>query len=490
MVCMLVASVVMTFGSAMPGKEAHAQISQSDVSWGWKWRGAVSSSGDMPFWLHSNRFGELNRYSANTTYNISGSWKRTRESGISLASGGNILFQGSGQSVIRLREAYVQAGYGHFMLWAGRKREDFGLLHPELSMGTVDLSHNARPMPKITFATDGFQPVPGTRRVVYYDASLAHGWLEDTEYRYVDGVLLHQKHLYLRIFSEDAPVAPRAGLKHFAQWGGDSPIHGEAPVNLRAFRDVFISLASDSREIFEGGELQNRYQNHVGSYDFALMVNLGRYKMSISRQFILEDTPNARFGTPWDGMWGAWIELRPDSRTRWRADRPSDWRREHRPLIKAINYEHINTLDGLTRYPHRDRHQHVNYYNHRAYRGGWTYYGRAIGNPLLFGDRDHYGVVNNQIVGHHVGLMGYAGPVDWRFFSTYSRNYGAGRVHDFEGNWDIGLTDRKDQWSFMLETKTGMFHPSIEAAATLALDVGEAYARNFGVMISLWWRSR
>ncbi|MEX0679801.1 MAG: capsule assembly Wzi family protein [Balneolales bacterium] len=470
-----------------------------EITWGWQWRGAAGSAGDMPFWLHSNRFGALDRYSYNTTFNLFGSWRHTFDSGVRVSAGADLLFRGAGDAIIWFQEGYVQAGYGHFVLRAGRKREDFGLLHPELTMGTVDLSHNARPMPKIVFSTDGWKPIPGTRRVFYYDASLAHGWMEDSGYRYVDGVLLHQKHLYLRMFTEDSPVYPRAGLKHFAQWWGTSPVNEESNVNmLRAYQNVFFSRSADNDEILGRGELLNRFQNHVGSYDFALMLNLGRYKMGVSRQFILEDNPNARFGTPWDGLWGAYFELRPDSRTRWRSGRPSDWPAEHRPLLKAVNYEHLNTINGVDRMPHRDMTSYYNYYNHWAYRGGWAYYGRAIGNPLFFSHPDYLGVINNLMLAHHVGAMGYAGPVDWRFFTTYSRNYGGSRLTTTGGGRVSLPNDRRDQWSMMLEMKTNMLSGNtgpgpamwmrpIQLTVTLGYDTGDVYPENFGVMIGVRW---
>ena len=484
-------------------------------TYGFQWRGAFGTAGELPFWLHSNRYGELDTQSANTTLSLFGTWSHTFDAGPSLSAGADLSLRGAENSSVWLQEAYLQAGYGHFVLWAGRKKEYFGLVHHELSMGTTDLSQNARPIPKITLATDGFQPIPGTRRVMYYSASLAHGWMYDDDYRFVDRVRLHQKHLYLQIFSDDAPIVPRAGLKHFAQWGGNSPRHGEAPVNLRTFRDVFFSLAADSKEIIGGGELLNVHQNHLGTYDFSLTANVGRYRMAISRQFILEDTPNARFGTPWDGMWGAYIELRPDSRTRWRSGGSggagtgrtsslragqgagqnggagqADRRAAHRPLIRAVLYEYLDTKEGIDRYPHRDMTSYFNYYNHSAYRGGWTYHGRSLGNPLFFSHPDYLGVINNIILAHHFGAVGHAGPVDWRLLTTYSRNYGAGGLTTTDRVGARRPNERRDQWSWMLELKTGMFHPSLEAATTLALDTGEAHPGNFGAMVTLRWRAR
>ena len=97
-------SVVLT--DEVPGKEfsgstvsAHASPEPDDfsteMSWGWQWRGAAAigsssygSTNDLPFWLHSNRSGELDRYSANTTLNLFGTWRHTFDSGISLEASG------------------------------------------------------------------------------------------------------------------------------------------------------------------------------------------------------------------------------------------------------------------------------------------------------------------------------------------------------------------------------------------------------------------
>ena len=473
---------------------------------GFRMQGAGGYNGELPFWIHSNRFGELHPGSANATLHLFGAWRRDFRSGVSLSTGAGLLLRDAAESSAQFQEAYLQAGFGHFVLWAGRKREYYGMVHPELSMGSADLSHNARPIPKITLSTDGFQPVPVTRGIVDYDASLSHGWLRDDEHRFVERPYLHQKHLYLRLFNDRSRVVPQGGIKHFAKWGGESPLDGPVPRGPQAFFDVFFSLSPDSREILGGGRLENRYQNHVGTYDFSLLFRFERVRFSLSRQFFLEDTPNARFGTPWDGMWGAWVEFGGRGRG-------SHANREHttprsfvRPFaIRAINYEHINTLEGVDRYPHRDRSSYFNYYNHSRYRGGWTYGGRAIGNPLFFGDMGYFGVVNNLMLAHHVGIMGQAGPADWRVFATYSRNYGATQVTDSDGNRYAGVTDRRDQWSFMVELggpellaglvdlvapgMTVVLH-ELELTATFGLDIGHAQRNNAGVMVGLRWATR
>lgn len=501
---------------------------------GFRMQGASSYNGELPFWIHSNRFGELHPGSTNVTLHLFGAWRRDFRSGISLATGAGLLLRDADDRASQFQEAYVQVGYGPFVLWAGRKREYFGMVHPGLTMGSTDISQNARPIPKITLTTEGFRAVPGTRGILDYDASLSHGWLRDDEHRFVERPFLHQKHLYLRLFNDRSRVVPHGGIKHFALWGGESPLDGSVPDGPRAFLDVFFSLSPDSREILGGGQLENKYQNHMGTYDFSLLFRFEQVRFSISRQFLLEDTPNARFGTPWDGMWGAWVEFhghgreargtagRRDGRISqgnqgWRDGRakPGAASRSHerttlrsffRPFaIRAINYEHINTLEGVDRYPHRDRSSYFNYYNHSRYRGGWTYGGRSIGNPLFFGEPGYNGVVNNLMLAHHVGAMGQAGVADWRLFATYSRNYGATQVTDSDGNRYAGVTGRRDQWSFMLELGgpdllaglIDLVAPGIsfvlddlELTTTFALDFGQAQRKNAGVMVGLRWATR
>jgi hypothetical protein len=320
------ATIVETVTADSPSDNRSGREHRSLSVFGFRMQGAGGYNRRLPFWVHSNRFGELYPQSNNAILHLFGAWQREFQSGISLTTGAGLLLRDAGERASQFQEAYVQVGYGQFVLWAGRKREYFGMVHPELSMGSADMSQNARPIPKITLSTDGFRQVPGTRGIVDYDVSLSHGWLRDDEHRFVERPFLHQKHLYLRLFNDRSRVVPQGGIKHFAQWGGESPIDGPVPSGPRAFLDVFFSLSPDSREILGGGRLENKYQNHVGTYDFSLLFRFERVRFSVSRQFFLEDTPNARFGTPWDGMWGAWVEFTGSSRVSVNQDSHGDLR--------------------------------------------------------------------------------------------------------------------------------------------------------------------
>ncbi|MCH8485359.1 MAG: capsule assembly Wzi family protein [Candidatus Cyclonatronum sp.] len=510
--CVFLAALIVSLPVNISAQTGGQQLSPETAvdrlsySYGWQTGAGAGTSGELPFWIYSNRYGQIDRQSANGLFSLFGLGEYDLGSGFSAAVKADLLFRTSDRSNIHFNEGFVQLSYGYFELWAGRKREQFGLIHPTLSTGSMDLSENARPIPQIVFATRGFMPVPYTDGILHFDASLGHGWQTDRSDRFVDGLVrIHRKHLYLRIFDENAPLVLHGGLKHFAQWGGTSQLHGSSPVNFRSFLDVFFSRAADSNEIIGGGQLLNSAQNHIGTYDFAIKVNTERYIFSLSRQFILEDTPNARFGTPWDGMWGATISLREPGLPRsWKSagsnPRPAagaQGSRLHqsrsgsgfRPLLQTIHYEYIDLKEGMSRFPQRARDEYFNYYNHWAYRGGWTYFGQSLGNPLLLTDPLYLGVVNNEIIAHHLGLEGFWGAFDWRFLSTYSRNYGANRASrrtNPTGRENL-LTERRDQWSFLLDVGTKQFFKNTEARISFGFDTGEVHPQNFGTLLTLRW---
>lgn len=457
--------------------------SQPGLRYGVRQQNFVSSGGFMPFWLHSNNHdilgmeGYRDDFSAeNTGYefltNIFGSWTEPLGRGFSLRLRSDVLLRhGLQDSEIRLQEAFGEITYGGFYLYGGRKREQFGMLHPQLSLGTMDWSANARPMTKIGFGTDGHRPVPWTRDYLFYDAYIAHGWMSDNDTRFVQDPWMHQKYLYLRVFEEDHIVTLHGGMSHYVMWGGYSPRDGDMRQDFKAFVDVFISRAGDRETMFENiigtGWLDNHMQNHGGIYDFMFSLNLDDYRFRAGRQFMLEDTPNYRFAAPWDGIWSVSFERTSGERH----------------LFDSAVYEHINTLDQLRSNPKREG-RTANYYNHSNYGGGWTYHGRVIGNPLYFSYDHQLGVANNELVGHHVGFSGFLGDLAYRTLATYSRNYGARRSFEDRSDWP-----RKDQYSFMVELQYN-FRQNWTAHTSIGADAGDLYKDKVGIMLGVSWQSR
>ena len=59
--------------------------------------------------------------------------------------------------------AYIKAKFGAFEIYAGRRKEIFGLVDSTLSSGSYIWSGNALPMPKIQISTPNFVSLPYTK---------------------------------------------------------------------------------------------------------------------------------------------------------------------------------------------------------------------------------------------------------------------------------------------------------------------------------------
>lgn len=446
-----------------------SDASSDGFNYGVQFRTAAGLQGELPFWMYANRQDELDPDSFNAATNLFGSWSRSLGRGFTLSAGSNLLLRGSRSSDFRFQEAYLKLEYGGFYLYGGRKKDyqRYGMVNHNLSLGTMDWSPNARPMKKVTFATDGHRAVPWTGDYLFYDAHISQGIMDDNDTRFIQDVLMHSKSLYIRIFDEDHWITINGGLSHYVMWGGYNPEDGDVPQGIREFFEVFISRAGDRETMFEDiigtGFLKNRYQNHGGIYDFALKFNLENYNLAVTRQFMLEDTPNYRFAAPWDGIWGLQVN---------RNGPGTD-------LVESFVYEHVNTLDQLSSNPKRNG-RTANYYGHTTYRGGWIYHGNVIGTPLYFTKDagEHHRIANNELIAHHIGLHGYLDDnLSYRMLGTYSRNY---------GDQDAGNFPRKDQYSLMLEFETAL-RDNLTLNTTFAADTGDLYSENFGAMLGLRW---
>lgn len=432
---------------------------------------------EAPLWHYANRDGYMHSHS--TLNNITG--LSISGPGIELLPGLNIYtgveavnrFSDQKNS-IHFQQIYGRADYGILSLKAGRFFETMGIHNPGLSTGSMILSRNATPFPKISLETNGFVNFPMTNGRFQFHARFSEGFLEKD--RFTRYPRVHQKSFYLRFHIGD--FTGMGGVIHNVMWGGNNPEYGDMSYSLEDYlRIVFSRPASVDSGLPGTG---NRLGNTIGAYDFAAAYTFAGYRIHAYRLFYLEDTPSTKFRSPWDGIWGAGFE-----------------RTEGNGLINSILYEHLNTLT-------QDAKEHIpagraNYYNHRVYRSGWTYHGNALGSPLLTFDREEGLFVNNIVLAHHLGLAGRLFErLDYRLMVTYSRNYGRcddrispGRCvsvtteNPMPEEWELRPHGefRRDRYSTLLE---GQYLLSadyrISLIGSLAFDLGEYSAPRAGIM--------
>ena len=145
-------------------------------------------------------------------------------------------------------------------------------------------------------------------------------------------------------------------------------------------------------------------------------------------------------------------------------------------------------------------------YNNFLYRDGWTNFDRTIGSPLFidralsefyFGLIPDYevAIVNNRINSLHIGLSGQYKDIDFRFLSTFTKNFGT-YAGLYEGrfawngiqtnpNFEYTFLEPLKQAYFLLEVASQPFkNKDIDVTMSMAYDRGEI-TDNLGVSLSL-----
>lgn len=433
-----------------------------------------ATQGEIPFWLHANTHGRVDPETAGALTRLRARRTFALTDRASITLGVETVGRASGDETLHLVEGFGRVRYGFLQLRAGRKKDPVGFTAGDLSSGSLATSTNAIPFPEVVLSTTGYTDVPFTRGYVEFDARFGHGWM--TGDRYVTDAFLHHKTLYGRLGGA-LPVNVYGGLVHNAMWGGTSrdPEVGTLPTSLDDYvRTVFARGAGEGAPEPDQVYVQG---NHLGIWDFGLSVALERLAVRVYRHMPFEDGDNLEFKSPQDGLLGVELTDRRDDR----------W-------LDRIVYEHLYTKwqNGPVapgRFERGGAGGQDNYYNNFAYKDGWTNFGRTVGSPLLTpGAR---GIDNNRVVGHHLGLAGHLGPIDYRALASYTRNYGT--YAEREGAQDRGVSYRfsppLEQMSVLVETQmTWPTQPRLDVQAAVAVDVGDLYDDGVGLRLGVVYR--
>lgn len=431
----------------------------------------ASIQGETPFWHYANTRGR--RRPGSTAdglleggVHVPVQW----DNGLGATLGTRLVGRLSdAHNTLHVLDLYGTLQYRGVRLSVGRFPDTIGLHNTSLSTGSMMLSRNAPPVPKIKLFTPTFVDVPLTAGHVQVRARWSDGRLSTR--RTVEQPFVHQKALYVKL--NLGPVSAIGGAVQNTIWGGKG--------QSAEFVD-YLRLVSGSQTGTEND--QNRVGNSIGAYDFALQYAFDNWVLRASRLFYLEDTVSARLRSPWDGMWG--LGLR---------------RTEGRGWIDGLLYEHMNTIqqDALPGAP-RGR---ADYYNHFIYESGWTYQDAVLGTPLLTFSPEQNEVVNNMILAHHLGITGApTSRLDYTLRLTYSRNYGVCEDQIITGTCDVLSYDpappnqdvrprgdlREDRYSAGLEVRfllSRQYGLQLQGAA--AADAGAFSENRWALQAGLRW---
>lgn len=450
-----------------------------------------SADENLPFYGHSN-IGGLFDYDFNGPY-VAASVKGTQWKNLNF--GGELVIANQNQAIL-LREIYVDYRLGPFSFFAGKRdvsEDRMRLTEP----GDFGISNNARPIPKIGISFPEFWTLPFGGNLLAIKGSLFHGWFDDS--RFIDTPLLHEKSVYLRI--GDSKIYLESGLNHYAMWGGRNTLTNE---NLYSgFSDFFTVFTGGGKDGFTNGE-QNGLGNHLGYYDFQFNYQFEKIKIEVYHHSPFEDGKSFQVFDLNDGkdrMVG--INLK--------------FKSERNFKLNTVSFQYmISKIQGGPGLPDGDPAVVNNFgypfggrddtYNNFLYRDGWTNYDRVIGNPFFidralsqfyFGFIPDYevAIVNNRITSFHVGVSGQYKTVNFRFLSTYTKNFGTyAGLYEGRFAWNGIQTDPNFEYTFLEPLKQFYFlldvgaqpfkNKNIDATMSIAYDRGQI-TDNIGVSLSI-----
>jgi hypothetical protein len=444
----------------------------------------ISDAGVTPFWMRSLQYGSVPMENPGLIlrawngkgYNLKKKydWKYEVE-----ATGWTGM-----QNDIWLTQAYVSARRGKWELWAGRRKEVYGLGDTTMTGGFYTWSGNAVPMPKIQLGTrDYLNFVKGWLGI---HMTYSHGWL-DNQGELIDE-MLHQKSLYGRLGKPNAFLNIFGGINHQVTWGGEAKIKtgGEFdyyPSSLNAYFYV-ITLLKDRTIVKEDintswVDANNQYGNHLGSIDFAIKLNPSWGEILTYKQTAYETGRVFSLVTANDGIYGFSVKS-----TKFK-------------IIQGLTLEYLFTANqGLYRSdlakvlnmndPHYPEQESYFNNNHR----GWVYWNKGIGTPLIVVDSESRlnggpNFKHNAVKSVYIGAYGTL-PLDinWKFrlsssqhgYIEYGNNYPVSRYLKFV-----------DQLSYLIELDKKLIK-FLDINFKLGIDRGDEIYNSTGISIGLKYK--
>ncbi|WP_396596539.1 capsule assembly Wzi family protein [Dokdonia sp. R86516] len=361
----------------------------------------LAGSGTIPFWSFTNSQGFLSGSSsygvsafAKANYSISDNHMFTLGAGAYISDGFN--------DNLRRSNLYLEYKNKWILVTAGAKQ-----LTPEkYNLSTINnnilQTGNARPLPGIIISNT--RPIKLSEKFSL-DAALAQYNLNDD--RITKNAQIHYKMIRVNWTINETSLLSVA-LRHYAQWGGTLSDGTKLPSDLKAFGRIFIG--ANGGDIDNPNEAINALGNHLGSYN----VNYKKYfkngTLALYHQSLFEDRSGRELNNFPDGVWG--ITYLPKGSK----------------LIRSILYEYIQTVsqsgaprptEGLNQQSGDD-----NYFSNNIYPSGWTYEGAIIGLPLINPFGNTMTPSNNRMIGHHLGIAGSLGKIDYTIKGSYIQNLG------------------------------------------------------------------
>lgn len=444
--------------------------------------GSISTNGQTPFWMVSNKQGMVPLESGNGLLHA-GILNHQPLGKIKWDTGIDMIVSAPRYRNLYIQQLYTDFAYNWLHLSIGAKNNQgysSPLINPLVSSGSLSQSSNARPIPEINFYIPQFVTLPLTKGWLQVKGHFAIGKSFDSDYLksfadekevYTLNKLWHHKSLHFKIkdTQNNFPLSAILGVHHTAQWGGTStnPELGKQPHSIKDFIKVVFGKsggndASTSDQI-------NALGAHYGVYDFGLTFEKENWSISGYYQHIFGDKSGMIFKNKFDGLKGIQINS------------PFSW-------LQTFVIEHLSTLNQsgpfhFIDYDHDKYHGFGggadNYYNNQEYRTGYSYFNRSIGSPLLtspeYNTKGKLGFKHNRVRAWHMGANGKISKnLDYRVLLSNIQSFGTAYEPSLKK-----LTSTSFTTDIMYHYETWTF------SASVAADYGSLLGDHLGASLSI-----
>ncbi|MCE7041264.1 capsule assembly Wzi family protein [Dyadobacter sp. CY312] len=371
-------------------------------------------------------------------------------------------------------DLYLAGKLGAVELLAGQQRSFTGLvMDSTLTSGSLAMSDNARPFPKIQISIPEFYPLAFTNNYVSVKASYSDGLLQGSNItygatRFVERTYFHQKTFYLKFGGNSNRFQVYTGFNHQAVWGGEKEL---APLYKLSKKDAYWHTVTAKK-------LDHKIiGNHFGTVDIAFAWLQPQWTYSVYRQNIFESGSLYKIINYRDGLNGVSVKRNKTPQ----AD--ATYFSLNSAMVEVIgtkSQRNNNPAMGLGIF------EYGNYFNHYIYQNGWSYRGNNFGTPLAPAKGNTIESLprseseftnNNRFWAFHTGLTASWLSMNFIFRGTHSLNYGT-YISDF--------VKVKHQTSVFLSAEKRIdFLKGSTLTAGLSADTGAVLPKSYGLLIGL-----
>ncbi len=439
---------------------------------------SLSDVGQTPFWLRSLHYGQIQNQSPGigASLYIKKSYSTKKKYDFSYGFEANVW--AGKKSDLFFSEAFLGAKRSKWELWIGMKKEIYGIGDSTMSSGFYAWSGNALPMPKIKLATREYLPLFHNFMGVHM--TFSHGWLDNMGA--LQGGLLHQKSLYMRLGKPRSKINLYGGLNHQVSWAGEKKIYetgpgaiNQYPNNLSTYFYVITALKNRSivplDPLTSMNDLDNQFGNHLGSIDVAMRIRLKSGNLLFYKQTSYETGQVFSLVTADDGLNGI------------------SYTRNKTSLLDHATFEflytgnqgsYISWIGKLFNVVDTHYGEIVPPFYNGGRSTGWTYSTNEIGTPLLMVDAKTFlnkgdTFTFNAVKSFYIGLKGHLGHEFTYQIRASSSNYSY-------------LTPKKGPELKQFSSSFTLIHPIKNRQATwsaaLGYDQGDMLPGNVGLLIN------